>query len=172
MTDIVTTELTADEARELTAEMNLAARRYGSIAKRLQQARDLRVWMTLGYATFSEYCAVEFGEASLRAASLRGLISEFDRSPVDRRAVYFIQAVTGGLVKIGVATDPVARLAEIQRMCPVPLRILGVLPGVGQARESSLHRTFASDRQHGEWFRPSPELMRIVAIARGQSVAA
>lgn len=44
-------------------------------------------------------------------------------------AVYFIQAVEGGPIKIGFAQDPQKRLAEIQRMSPVPLQVLKVIPG-------------------------------------------
>jgi hypothetical protein len=112
-------------------------------------------WQTLGYPSWDDY--------------LRGerLSRKFDapRKPAaehDTRSVYFIQAVNGGLIKIGVATDPAARLAEIQRMCPIPLRILAVRPGVGQPGEAALHRRFAAARRHGEWFEPTAELLREV----------
>jgi hypothetical protein len=87
-----------------------------------------------------------------------------DPSPrVDTRCVYFIQPVGGGLIKIGVAGWPKLRLAAIQHMSPVPLRLLGEIPGVGQAEETRLHARFADIREHGEWFRPAAELLAYIA---------
>lgn len=113
-------------------------------------------WKVLGYPSWSAYLAGEM-LARQYGAPRRAKLDQ------DTRSVYFIQAVSGGLIKIGVATDPVARLAEIQRMCPIPLRVLAVLPKVGQPGEAALHRRFAGARRHGEWFEPTPELLREVA---------
>jgi hypothetical protein len=129
----------------------------------LKQAHRGGAWATLGYETFEEYCLTEFGPRGLRLAERHRVVAAVKGSSADTRSVYFIQAATGGLVKIGVAGDPVARLAEIQRMCPIPLRILGTLPGVGQAGESALHRRFAAERRHGEWFELTAEQLREVS---------
>ena len=70
---------------------------------------------------------------------------------VDTRKVYFIAADRSGLVKIGVAGDPAARLRQIAGMSPEPLRIAMVIDG-GEAKEKEMHREFSEHRSHGEWF--------------------
>lgn len=78
------------------------------------------------------------------------------------RSVYFIEA-ENGLIKIGVSDDPVGRLAQIKTMSPLPLKLLGLIPGAGDVGEAEFHRRFADDREHGEWFRPSPALTSYIA---------
>lgn len=63
-------------------------------------------------------------------------------------AVYFILAPTGH-VKIGTAGDPRKRLKQLQTAWPGRLELLGVLDDVA---EDVLHRKFADNRVHGEWF--------------------
>lgn len=81
---------------------------------------------------------------------------------VDRRCVYFIQAVDGGLIKIGVAQDPESRLLEFQVGCPVELRIVALTEG-GRELEKRLHQRFQGYRKHGEWFEPCEELLSLIA---------
>lgn len=83
-------------------------------------------------------------------------MSVSDFSVGDRRSVYFIQDVDGiGPIKIGVAALPDMHIRAIQRMSSLRLRLLGVIRGVGQGEETRLHRLFAEDRIHGEWFVPT-----------------
>jgi len=77
--------------------------------------------------------------------------------------VYFIQSVRGGLIKIGSANDPHHRLGLIQKMCPVRLRILGVMWGKSSFWERGIHLEFDHLRRHGEWFTPAPELLAYIA---------
>lgn len=78
----------------------------------------------------------------------------------DRGVVYFIQAETGGPIKIGTAIDAEKRMASLQLSCPVKLRLLSKRPG-GERLERFLHRQFAAYRLHGEWFEPdAPGLRR------------
>lgn len=79
------------------------------------------------------------------------------------RSVYFIQPTAGGLIKIGVATNPTSRLQSLQTGCPVELRILGIVPDVGQVVETELHQRFAASRVRGEWFDPTPDLVAYIA---------
>ena len=72
--------------------------------------------------------------------------------------VYFIQSERGGLIKIGFAQSPKARLRDLQIGCPVRLRILATVPG-GCAEENALHFRFERARAHGEWFKPVQELL-------------
>jgi hypothetical protein len=74
------------------------------------------------------------------------------RVDVDRESVvYVIGSSQSHLVKIGRTDDPSRRVADIQRMSPVPLSLLWATPG-GADLEARLHRRFAAHRQHGEWF--------------------
>lgn len=65
--------------------------------------------------------------------------------------VYVLGPPGGTLVKIGRTINLAKRVAEIQRMSPVPLEVLWSHPG-GHELETNLHRHFAALRSHGEWF--------------------
>lgn len=65
--------------------------------------------------------------------------------------VYVIGTPGSNTVKIGRTIDLVKRLADIQRMSPVPLEVLWSTPG-GHELETRLHRHFKPQRSHGEWF--------------------
>lgn len=58
--------------------------------------------------------------------------------------------------------DPESRFQVIQVHSPVPVERHGVLVG-DEALEFELHCRFDDDRDHGEWFRPSPELDAFIA---------
>lgn len=77
--------------------------------------------------------------------------------------MYFIQRGEHGPIKIGVSTDVTGRLRSLQVGFLDPLVLLGTLPG-GADLEQALHDRFRDQRVEGEWFRPSPELLR---LARG-----
>lgn len=74
--------------------------------------------------------------------------------------IYFIQAVDGGLIKIGRADDPRARLRELQIGSPLILRLCRS-ERAPQTWETRLHQAFAAYRMHGEWFRPHPLLAHV-----------
>jgi hypothetical protein len=71
--------------------------------------------------------------------------------------IYFIQGISGGLIKIGYAKDIYRRLKNLQASCPLPLKILAVIRGSLDS-ESNLHSRFAKNRKHGEWFEPTEQL--------------
>lgn len=75
--------------------------------------------------------------------------------------VYFVQPVNGGPVKIGCSKMPRARLSSLMAWSPFKLRLLATAPG-DYVSEGQLHRRFEADRLHGEWFRPSPDLMELI----------
>jgi hypothetical protein len=76
--------------------------------------------------------------------------------------VYFVQATTGGPVKIGRSATPRARVASLQTANAAELRIVATMPG-GATVERAMHATFAADRiRAGEWFNPSPALAALV----------
>jgi hypothetical protein len=74
--------------------------------------------------------------------------------------VYFVQAVDGGPIKIGIATDPDGRLSELQTGSPSMLVLRRVMPG-GRTKEAELHVTFNASRRWGEWFDPSADLLAL-----------
>ncbi|MGW8846584.1 GIY-YIG nuclease family protein [Streptomyces xiamenensis] len=76
--------------------------------------------------------------------------------------VYVIGTPGANTVKIGRSIDVARRLADIQRMSPVPLEVLWTTPG-GHELETALHRHFRPYRSHGEWFafhRPAAPLIQ------------
>jgi hypothetical protein len=98
-------------------------------------------------------------------------LSELSRSrPSPRRQlegsfVYVVQA-DNGTIKIGISTNPTARLAQLQRSAPAHLSLayVGALRSTGYAVEAEAHRTLASYRQSGEWF-SCPAEMAVAAVA-------
>lgn len=78
--------------------------------------------------------------------------------------VYFIQAGDDGPVKIGCTQNLKERYAELANGSPLPLTVIGVIPGY-RPTEQHLHKLFAADRLHGEWFRPTAALL---ALASGR----
>jgi hypothetical protein len=82
--------------------------------------------------------------------------------------VYVLGAPGGSTVKIGRTTNLAKRFADIQSMSPVPLTLMWSHPG-GHELETRLHRRFAEQRIHGEWFTfdcdPLPAIQKAVTEA-------
>lgn len=77
--------------------------------------------------------------------------------------MYLIRSETTGLIKVGTAVDLARRLTVLQIGSSEPLTLLGSVPDTsGGLLERAIHRDFAADRVRGEWFKPSPELLRAV----------
>lgn len=77
--------------------------------------------------------------------------------------VYFVRAVTLGLIKIGRATDPEQRFSGLQTGSPDKLELLGVVRSDdAEQLEGHLHARFSEARRHGEWFEPAPALLAYV----------
>jgi hypothetical protein len=104
---------------------------------------------------------------------------EFSRGPSPRnraRRAGFIRQLQGsfiyiirgdhGLLKIGISSNPSARLAQLRTASAVPLTIayVGALRCDGYAVEAEAHRTLAGYRLEGEWFN-CPVDMAVAAIA-------
>lgn len=78
--------------------------------------------------------------------------------------VYFVQAETLGLIKIGAASTVGSRLCNLQVGSPNRLKLLAVMFSENALLlEAELHGRFAKHRAHGEWFRPVPELLAFIA---------
>lgn len=80
--------------------------------------------------------------------------------------IYFIRPVSGGPIKIGVSKYVGQRLLQLASWSPVDLEILATTPG-NLYDERAVHRAFAGQRLHREWFAPSPELLALDALNAG-----
>lgn len=72
---------------------------------------------------------------------------------------YFVQCGVGGPIKIGFSLKPKSRVANLQTSHYEILTLLKVVPGLD---EKIVHYRFHSDCIRGEWFRPTPELMKFI----------
>lgn len=75
--------------------------------------------------------------------------------------IYFVQAVDGGPIKIGMTRNMVKRIRSLNGASPSPLRVLGVIDG-NQVQEKTLHVRFKADRIFNEWFKPSGALLALI----------
>jgi len=74
--------------------------------------------------------------------------------------VYFIQGEQTKLIKIGRAGDILVRLQQLQ--CGSPDRLMVLAVAVDAYSDTSYHIQFAAARVHGEWFKPSAEVMAFI----------
>jgi hypothetical protein len=72
--------------------------------------------------------------------------------------VYFAKVANGNRLKIGLSRDPRTRVKILSIGSPVKLVLYYARPGDRQM-ETRLHRRFAADRLHGEWFRVSEDIL-------------
>lgn len=70
-------------------------------------------------------------------------------------------ARVNGPVKIGCSICPGERLLRYLVWSPVPLTLIGAVPGNFQD-EAATHQHFAAERLHHEWFRLTPRLERFI----------
>lgn len=87
------------------------------------------------------------------------------QQPDDPCSIYFIQCETTGLVKIGMAGDARSRFSSIQSGSPTILTLKASFEG-RRADEAALHERFREHRDHGEWFKPVPDLLAYIADVR------
>jgi hypothetical protein len=70
--------------------------------------------------------------------------------------IYVISESPAGPVKIGISSNPGARIVELQTGNHRPLSLVYVSPGLSRSDvlslERSMHASFAEDRISGEWF--------------------
>ncbi len=82
--------------------------------------------------------------------------------------VYFIQSGPGGPIKIGFASNPLARLAELQVGNPHPLAMLLLIRGT--RRDEYLTAYNFAGRIRGEWFHPSQEILAYIESMRFRAI--
>ena len=77
--------------------------------------------------------------------------------------LYFIQAGDkNGPIKIGVSSNPTARLRSLQVANHQKLKILLLIPG-NKLREKITHGMFSESCIHGEWFNPTEDLKNFIS---------
>ena len=82
-----------------------------------------------------------------------------------KQYVYFLQAENDGNVKVGTSLAPNQRCDDIQRMSPVTLKTLLVVPG-SYYLESKIHSVLNNYRLHGEWFYPHRRVFIVMRYLR------
>ena len=83
-----------------------------------------------------------------------------------KQLVYFIQVVGNGPIKIGVATRPWKRMADLQVACPYELEMAGyVASDDARDLELMLHGLFSAHHLRGEWFHPAREIEDYISDA-------
>ena len=99
-----------------------------------------------------------------RARAKQGFVPRVVRSynlPRRGNVVYFVQGPPKTPIKIGTTIDLSLRLCGLQNGNGFDVHVLGWIPG-GRDEEQRIHRLFADDRKHGEWFRPSKALVSFI----------
>lgn len=76
--------------------------------------------------------------------------------PSGANVVYFI-SINNEFVKIGITSDLEGRLKDLQMCNPYFIKVEVAIPG-GYHLETKYHQRFSQYREHGEWFRLSPEI--------------
>ncbi len=76
--------------------------------------------------------------------------------------IYFIQTADNQFTKIGIADDPLKRIAQLQTGIPYTLKLFALAMG-GRSEEHQMHERFAHLNTRGEWFRTTPELTTYAA---------
>lgn len=89
----------------------------------------------------------------------------FSGSSLRPRTLYFVEAPSVSLIKIGVTDDLDRRFRDLRMTSPVDLVLSLGIAGTGR-QEHALHRAFARDRHHGEWFTATRELRDLIEWLR------
>ena len=74
-------------------------------------------------------------------------------------SVYFIKGETTRRIKIGESMNVAQRFRALQSAASETLELLLV---IGNARDSTFHKKFKSDRLRGEWFQGSPRILKFI----------
>lgn len=84
MTGIATTELTADEARELTAEIR---RDLDGLLPKIKRAFDGRADKALGYDSWQAYCSTELKDVRVPLGDRPAMVAELRQGGMSQRAI-------------------------------------------------------------------------------------
>lgn len=109
MTEIATTELTADEARELTAEIR---RDLDGLLPKIKRAFEGRADKALGYESWQAYCSTELSDVRVPVGNRPAMVAELRQSGMSQRAIG---------AALGVGQDTVRRDLSTERNRSVDL---------------------------------------------------
>jgi hypothetical protein len=123
------------------------------------------------YFHFSFNNTIFLSQKSKRLKNNKWLLEDNSEKTKINPDVYFIQAIIGGPIKIGVSITPKFRLEALQPSSPFKLRIIATIPRGGYKLESKLHKKFKDNHLHGEWFEPSKEILNYISkTKKGESI--
>jgi len=106
-------------------------------------------------------------EALRRFHAVDALIQEQRSSQSKKGTVYF--AAAGPVaIKIGVASDPVRRIRELQRGNHREIVLLATTKG-GRLAERHYHQRFAAHQIRAEWFERCPEIEAEIARLKAEA---
>lgn len=107
-------------------------------------------------------------EAKARAMKDRYSFWEAVREERPKKGRAFVYAMGNpdeGLVKIGITLDIAQRHKAIRASSPIPIEVLGFVES-DHRLEKAIHAGLAEHREHGEWFRRTPEVVEVVRMIR------
>jgi hypothetical protein len=118
----------------------------------------------MGPRIFGIRPGISFGANEL----LRLATKPKQNKPAEPMTGSFLYVIRGdhNMVKVGVSTNPNARLAQLRTASafPIDFSYIAVTPGTGFDIEQGAHAMLASHRCNGEWFDVAPEIA-VAAIA-------
>lgn len=79
--------------------------------------------------------------------------------------IYAIRCGSDGPIKLGRATNPISRMAELQTAHHRPLNLLAAVKWEDNV-EPWLHKFLEDDRLNGEWFNPTEQVLWVVERMR------
>jgi hypothetical protein len=82
-------------------------------------------------------------------------------SVASKNDVYFVQAASSRLIKIGRAEDVSRRVIALQVSSPEELVLLGWVEE-SKFTEADLHKRFEKYRRRGEWFSPAKDILNFI----------
>lgn len=139
-----------------------AAASQREVGEALKAIRDKHLYREQA-SNFYVYCARKWGMVPDRVNHYIQIAENVQPQPPSQlpdskqEFIYFLAYVD--VVKIGFTNSLNSRISSIRMMSPVPLALLGAIPG-DRHKEQEIHQRFAHLRRHGEWFSLTDDLKR------------
>jgi hypothetical protein len=95
----------------------------------------------------------------LKGGSITAQIKK--QQPKHKSVIYFVQGQTTKLIKIGISTNFKERIESIKTLSAEQVITLGLMWG-NRTIEQLLHMRFKQSHEHGEWFRPTEDILQYI----------